>query len=162
MAGTNSNRAAVLLIGLSLAILTTWTAAADDTVGEETGDLAITISGADADLGTIAVRLWEGGEHWLERRADNPDVVRTAQAVVRDGAATVFFAALPYGNYAVTAYHDANDNGELDLGLFRMPKERLGFSNGVHPKFKAPAYTEAAFAVRAPVTRIAIELRRVP
>ncbi len=30
---------------------------------------------------------------------------------------------LPYGRYAISTYHDENDNGELDSGLFGIPTE---------------------------------------
>jgi uncharacterized protein (DUF2141 family) len=37
--------------------------------------------------------------------------------------------SLPYGEYVLTAYQDANNNGKLDLGLFLFPKERVAVSN---------------------------------
>jgi uncharacterized protein (DUF2141 family) len=37
--------------------------------------------------------------------------------------------SLPHGEYMLTAYQDANNNGKLDLGLFLFPKEKVAVSN---------------------------------
>jgi uncharacterized protein (DUF2141 family) len=37
--------------------------------------------------------------------------------------------SLPHGEYVLTAYQDANNNGILDLGLFKFPKEMVAISN---------------------------------
>ena len=42
----------------------------------------------------------------------------------------VTFHDLPIGQYAVSVYQDRNNNGRLDTGLFGIPIEKYGFSNG--------------------------------
>jgi uncharacterized protein (DUF2141 family) len=37
--------------------------------------------------------------------------------------------SMPHGEYVLTAYQDANNNGKLDLGLFSFPKEMVAVSN---------------------------------
>jgi uncharacterized protein (DUF2141 family) len=37
--------------------------------------------------------------------------------------------SLPAGEYVLVVYQDANGNGELDSGLFGLPKEPFGLSN---------------------------------
>jgi uncharacterized protein (DUF2141 family) len=37
--------------------------------------------------------------------------------------------SLPHGEYVLTGYQDANNNGKLDLGLFLFPKEMVAVSN---------------------------------
>lgn len=49
----------------------------------------------------------------------------------------VTFSNLPLGQYAVSVYQDSNNNGQLDTGIFGIPKEKYGFSNGLRrPDFK--------------------------
>lgn len=48
---------------------------------------------------------------------------------IRDGKASIEFPDLAYGTYAVSVYHDKNDNGMLDHNVFHFPAEPLGFSN---------------------------------
>ena len=150
---------AVLIL---LVLLSGAAAQANPSNAAAVGDLTVEISGAGSDTGRMAVRLWQGADHWLDRNEDNPGIVHTLHAELQDGRPRVLFRDLPYGEYAITAYHDANDNGKLDTGLFRVPKERLGFSNGLRPKFSAPAYRDAVFTVAAPEATLAIEIRRLP
>ena len=57
-------------------------------------------------------------------------------------------ADLPPGNYAIKAFHDVNDNGEMDFNWMGVPKEPSGFSNNARATMSAPAFKEAAFPVR--------------
>ena len=52
---------------------------------------------------------------------------------------------LPFGRYAISAYHDENGNGELDTGLFGIPSEDYGFSNNARGGFGPPDFADAAF-----------------
>jgi uncharacterized protein (DUF2141 family) len=55
--------------------------------------------------------------------------------------------AIPDGEYAVAGYQDLNDNGELDRGLFNLPKEPYGLSNNFRPTWSAPSYDDCKFKV---------------
>lgn len=61
------------------------------------------------------------------------DVLRAGRwetrAEIRDGQATLRFPSVVAGRYAVVVFHDRNDNGRIDHGLFG-PSEPLGFSGG--------------------------------
>jgi uncharacterized protein (DUF2141 family) len=46
---------------------------------------------------------------------------------------------LPKGAYAVSAFHDVNNNGKLDTNPFGMPKEPYGFSNNARGTFGPPS-----------------------
>ena len=47
---------------------------------------------------------------------------------VKNGHAQAVFKNLPEGKYAVSLYHDENNNGKIDKGLI-MPEEGVGLSN---------------------------------
>ena len=54
-----------------------------------------------------------------------------------DEVVIVTFDNLTVGQYAVSVYQDSNNNGQLDTGLFGIPKEKYGFSNGARrPNFR--------------------------
>ena len=60
----------------------------------------------------------------------------TAKAVFKD---------LPKGRYAVSVFHDENNNGKIDKGLI-MPKEGVGLSNYKTINFfNLPNFKEASF-----------------
>lgn len=64
------------------------------------------------------------------------------------------------GVYAVSCFHDLNDNGKLDTNFFGIPVEPYGFSNNARPKFRAPKWEEAKFTVKEGGSRISIRLEK--
>ena len=60
------------------------------------------------------------------------------------GSHTLSIDELPAGRYAVAVYVDKNANGKLDRGMFGIPSEPYGFSNG-GGSFGPPSYDDAAF-----------------
>nr|MBX2858027.1 DUF2141 domain-containing protein [Cellvibrionaceae bacterium] len=49
------------------------------------------------------------------------------------------------GKYAVTAFYDKNSNGKLDTNMLKIPKEMIGVSNNVKPKFGPPKWGDVSF-----------------
>ena len=100
--------------------------------------------------------MWSGPEGWLE--SNN---IREGAVPIVDGSSVIRFEALPYGEYAISAYHDKNDNGKLDTGMFRMPKEALGTSNDAKVRFGPPKYEDAVFYLDQPELMIEIPVRKL-
>ena len=63
------------------------------------------------------------------------------------------------GTYALAAFHDVDDDGELDAGTFGIPKEPYGFSNNAKPRFGPPKFKAASFVVAADGAEQTIRLR---
>lgn len=89
------------------------------------GTLSIQVSGFAHQRGHAIANLFREGDEVLNLK----NVYRRAQVEIRDGKATFSFPDLAYGTYAVSVYHDENDNGMLDHNVFHFPAEPLGFSN---------------------------------
>jgi uncharacterized protein (DUF2141 family) len=62
------------------------------------------------------------------------------------------------GTYAISCFHDLNDNGKLDTNFMGIPSEPYGFSNNARPKFRAPKWSEAKFELKAAGGQISIRL----
>lgn len=123
---------------------------------EETGDLVIELSGMTSDAGGLVYAMWSGPEHWLE---SNP--VREGVSPIENGASVINLNQLPYGQYAISVYHDKNANGKLDTGLFGIPKEPLGTSNDVKIRFGPPKYDDAAFILDQSEMTISIIVKKI-
>jgi uncharacterized protein (DUF2141 family) len=65
------------------------------------------------------------------------------------------------GRYALVMFHDANADGDLNVGPLG-PKEGYGFSNNVRPFLSAPSLQSALFTVGPGDTRLKIRLRYPP
>lgn len=72
---------------------------------------------------------------------------------------TLRFAGLKPGTYAIKAFHDLNGDGQLNMNPFGMPTEPFAFSNNAVVRMGPPAWSEAAFEVRAGANAQSITLR---
>ena len=88
--------------------------------------------------------------HGPETKATFPSGTATVAAVrQRAHAGTLRFVLqdLPPGRYAVNAFHDENDNGDLDTNLVGIPSEGYGFANDPDSSFGPPRFDAAAIDV---------------
>ena len=74
--------------------------------------------------------------------------LHTASAPAQAGETVLKVGQVPAGTWAVLAYHDENDNAELDRNLIGIPKEDYGFSRDAASRFGPPTFAEAAIAVQ--------------
>ena len=124
------------ITGLALlACLLTSTASAN-------GVLIVQFVGLESDDGRIATRLLDSPEQFLSRE-HKPR--RSTLVYISDGKATWTIENLEFGEYVVSAFHDANTNGDIDTGLFGIPSEPVGMSNNVKGLFGPPSFEDAAF-----------------
>jgi uncharacterized protein (DUF2141 family) len=87
--------------------------------------------------------------------ADFPNTgFRVLRIAVTDQVMVVVFSNLPMGQYAVSVYQDANDNGKLDTNIFGIPTEKYGFSNGA----RMPNWNKCVFDFNGDKT-ITIQLK---
>lgn len=73
--------------------------------------------------------------------------------------ATCVFSGLEPGEYALSAMHDENGNGELDRNFLGIPKEGVAFSNGARIGMGPPAFAEAKAKVEGPSARWSVVVR---
>jgi uncharacterized protein (DUF2141 family) len=116
-----------------------------------TGELRVRVTGLTSDRGEVLVQLANSRTDY-ER---DDDGFRYAAVAVANGQATAVFENVPYGDYAVKAFHDENRNRTLDIG-FTGPTEAYGFSNGARGRFGPPDYDKAKFRFAAKTQTIEI------
>ena len=72
---------------------------------------------------------------------------------------TILFEGVKAGTYALSLYHDQDDNGKLNTdGMFGLPSEPYGFSNNAKGMFGPPSFEKCIFEVSGK-TSINIKLR---
>jgi uncharacterized protein (DUF2141 family) len=102
-------------------------------------DLRVTVEGVNSDPGKIMVAL-----HQAEDGVKFPEsggVISGQWSRARSGAVTFIFTDLAPGRYAAAAFHDADDNGELDANVIGIPLEGYGFSEKATGSFGRPHST---------------------
>jgi uncharacterized protein (DUF2141 family) len=79
------------------------------------------------------------------------------KSVVLSGSEVIVEFDLPPGEYAVSTYHDLNNNDKLDRYFIGKPKEPYGFSNNVNP-FGKPRFKDCKFTLANSSKSISIKL----
>ncbi len=88
--------------------------------------LTLKLDGIEEKGGTLYFSLFNSEDGF----PDQADKTVETKAVTKFGkSASVKFENLLNGTYAVTFYHDDNDNKELDKNFLGIPKEQVGASN---------------------------------
>lgn len=104
------------------------------------GDLIVKIDHIRNDQGAILAALYDTEASFMKQ----PLARATFKVKATPGEVLYVFHDLAPGKYALAVFHDENDNGQLDKGLFGIPKEGYGFSNSTAagpPKFNQAAFT---------------------
>jgi len=117
-------------------------------------ELRVKVMGVRSADGAVHFALYDGAQKF----ATEEGKIGGTQVKARAGGVVAVFADLPPGTYALAVYHDENGDGAYNQGLFGVPLEDFGFSNGAPLWFGPPAFAAAAFAVEGKVTEITIHL----
>jgi uncharacterized protein (DUF2141 family) len=121
-------------------------------------NLDVKFSGLRDSKGQVCLSLFAGPKGF-PGDTSSTDFLMKRCAPVSNKIATITFDDLKPGNYAVSAFHDANEDSKMNKGGFGIPLEGFGFSNNPAIGFSAPSFTETQFKVSTTPTVIEIKLR---
>ncbi len=121
----------------------------------ELGELTLAISGLVSDAGELKIVLVSSAEQF----SFEAEALRRVVTEIHGGESRWLFSALPFGDYAIKVYHDANGNDELDKNFLGIPKEDVGFSNNPSLRFGEPSYDEARFSFDSSPMTVNIEMK---
>jgi len=91
--------------------------------------------------GNIRVGLFNA-DNYMGTPVEGKEVVANSETVV------LKFENVPDGEYALSVFHDANENSVLDKSKLGIPKEGFAFSNNVMGKKGPPTFEKARFMVK--------------
>jgi uncharacterized protein (DUF2141 family) len=128
-------------------------AASFATLPAQASTLLITVTGVRNAHGHIRVAVCDKADFL------KPHCPHTGQAQAAPGAVLVVVPDVPPGTYAAQAFHDENDNGQIDRNIFGIPTEGLGFSNNAKMFFGPPHFDTAAFPFTGATLHITFSLR---
>ena len=102
------------------------------TVEQQT--LLIVVDGVDGIKGNLMVGLYNSaGSHMKE-------TAYAFKVAVTESIMEIKVDDIKDGEYSIAVYHDVNDNGKMDSGLFGIPTEKYGFSNNAKGFMGAPSF----------------------
>jgi len=122
---------------------------------DSTGTVAIHVTGFRNDSGLARIALYRG-EKGFPNDSDKASW-KKACTIDRDEV-RIHVDGVEYGTYAVSVYHDANNNGTLDRKWRIIPAEGFGSSNNIREEKRKPSFQESSFTVGTDSTYITIEI----
>ena len=128
--------------------------AAAASAGEQQAGITVRVEGLRSDKGQVKVELFA--------KAGFPEDEKQALRGERFPAGAtnrvVYFKGVPFGEYAVLAYHDENGDDRLDKGMFGIPKEGWGVSRNVRPKRGPPQFDDSKISVTQSVVECTVRI----
>ncbi len=114
----------------------------------------IQVEGIKEVKGKLFIGLYNNKEGFR----DTEKVFASQIIAVEGDTVTTQLPDIPAGEYALTLFHDKNDNGKLDTNFLGIPKEKYGFSNNPKVRFKAPGFDKCSFTVEGD-TEVKIKMK---
>lgn len=108
---------------------------------ESSVSVETTVNQLNSDKGTIYFALFDS-----ENNFENRKFLQVKKAKASSEGVLVTFTDVEKGVYAITCFHDENDNGAMDFDLNGMPLENYGSTNNVM-NFGPPRFDDAKFVV---------------
>ncbi len=113
----------------------------------------VTMTHFDNNDGKAKVGLYNTAEDFLDK------TYLSLEALIDNQTAKAVFKDVPDGIYAISCYHDEDNNGQLNMRFGMIPSEDYGCSNGAKGFFGPPKWEDAQFEVKGgEVKTIAIKL----
>lgn len=129
-------------------LLNHWVCAQDQSV------LTVKVSKVKELRGFMMIAVYDSADKFLTK-----ELVVGAKVEVANEIVTHKFEDLPYGNYAISVYHDVDSDGSLATNFMGIPKEPYGFSNDGVNMLGVPSFKKSVFAYDEPRQEINIELK---
>ncbi|MGB0892036.1 MAG: DUF2141 domain-containing protein [Flavobacteriaceae bacterium] len=113
---------------------------------QEKHTVTLQFEGIKSNKGKLYVAVYNNKKSFLKK------AFKGAIVKIEDNKAIVILEDIPTGVYAVSAFHDANDNKKMDTNFFGIPKEPIGVSNNAKGFMGPPKYKDAKFEVKKNIT----------
>jgi uncharacterized protein (DUF2141 family) len=104
-------------------------------------DITVFIQDFASNTGMVRVGLYDEAGDFLERP------YQSQSSEISERTATVTFQDVPDGTYAISCFHDEDNNEKLNMFMGMMPTEDYGCSNGAKGFFGPPKWEDASFTL---------------
>jgi len=119
------------------------------------GLLIVIIKGLENNNGDVQIGLFNSTESY------NGKSPKFKGSIIKVKNRTVEWRLenIPFGMYAIKAFHDENSNNEIDTNFLGIPTENYGFSNNARSLFGPPSFEDAKFKFNSIEMKIEITLK---
>ena len=110
-------------------------------IAQETFTLNIEFTDIKSNNGSIFVGLYDNENNFLKQE------IKGAIVKIVNKKASYVFEEIKKGEYAVSSFHDKNNNKKLDVNLIGIPTEPIAVSNNAKGFMGPPKYKDAKFKI---------------
>jgi uncharacterized protein (DUF2141 family) len=128
---------------------------AADARADATAPLSVRVTALRSNRGHVGCMLFGSAAGFPK---DPNAALQKKWCAIANATATCAFDPTPAGTYAVACFHDENDNGKLDTGIFGIPKEGTVVSNRAHGTLGPPSWDAAKFAFAGRPTELVLPI----
>lgn len=104
-------------------------------------DVTVVILNLKSNKGKVFAALYNSEATFLGNG------IKSAIKKIDNKTCTIVFKDVPNGTYAVSMFHDENDNQKMDTNFMGIPKETYGCSNNAKGFMGPPKWNDAKFHI---------------
>jgi uncharacterized protein (DUF2141 family) len=119
-------------------------------------EVHVIVDGVRGDKGHVVCGIYRSADGFPR---DGRRAVQVVKEPASPAGVSCNFSDLPAGVYAISIFHDENDDGVLNTNLLGMPKEGYGVSNNHVHSTRAPDFEESSFRLDAQTIALQIHLK---
>lgn len=108
---------------------------------ESKANIKIVVNNIESNEGSIMIGLYNNEDSFLKQG------YKYLSVPAKKGTVEAVFKDIPSGEYAISFYHDKDDNQKLNMRFGIIPTEPYGVSNNAKEKYSAPKWEKAVFTV---------------
>ena len=120
--------------------------------GQQSCELIVKVENIKKVEGSLMVAIYDHEDHFLTK-----EIIGKGK-VIKSNQIEFHFEGLGEGTYAVSLFHDKNDNGKLDSNFMGIPSEPYAFSNNAKGMFGPPSFEQCKFEIKGGIHKIVISL----
>ena len=120
---------------------------------DETFTLTVEVFGLKNNTGKVFLAVFDNEGTFLKTDKE----VKGMSVIIENNKAMAQFKGLKKGEYALSLFHDKNNNNKLDTNFIGIPKEPYAFSNNATGFMGPPSFKDSKISLNADKT-IAIKL----
>ncbi len=129
-------------LALIIALLTLATSSFAQTSNQS---IEVIIDNIKSNDGTLKIGLYKTKENFLKKP------YKSISVKAKKASLKVTFEGVEAGEYAISLYHDKDDNQIMNT-FFKIPTEPYGVSNNAKGQFGPPKWENAKFIVSTKIT----------
>ncbi|WP_460219669.1 DUF2141 domain-containing protein [Psychroserpens sp. MEBiC05023] len=105
-------------------------------------DVTVVVKNLDSNTGKVFISIYNSEASFLGKG------FKGTSSDIKNNSCEVTFKSIPPGVYAISLFHDENENNKLDSNFLGIPKEDYGCSNNAKGFMGPPKWEDAKFEIK--------------